>query len=113
MGKLIDNDHPVGTHYCDSGIKRFIDGDYAWAMQEGMLVAYVRGGCTINKDLAPVLASGRYHLQLGSPTPPTIIVGSCSSNSTEPLQATIHQRLFNWPHSRASACRDSYFSLVA
>lgn len=103
--KPIDNDHPVGMHYCDSGIKRFINGDYAWAMQEGMLVAYVRGGRTINKDLAPVLASGKYHIQLGSPSPPSIVVGSCSSNDTEPLQATIHHRFFEWPGSHGSACR--------
>ena len=41
--KPVDDDHATGTHYCDSGINRFVNGDYAWAMQEGMMVAYVRG----------------------------------------------------------------------
>ena len=41
--KPVDNDHSIGAHYCDRGIVRFIQGDYAWAMQDGMLIAYVRG----------------------------------------------------------------------
>jgi len=42
--KPVDDSHAIGTHYCDSGINRFVTGDYAWAMQEGMMIAYVRGG---------------------------------------------------------------------
>ena len=40
--KCIDKDKPLGTYYCKKGINRFITGDYAWAMQEALMVAYIR-----------------------------------------------------------------------
>ncbi|MCK4820397.1 hypothetical protein KA005_31825, partial [bacterium] len=33
--KPIDIKHPVGSTYCEKGVKRFVDGDYAWAMHSG------------------------------------------------------------------------------
>ncbi len=42
--------------YCDNGLCRFLDGDYAWANQEAIMVAYVRDGSTINGRLAPFLS---------------------------------------------------------
>ena len=37
--------------YRDEGIARFVDGDYAWANREGIMVAYVRRGAKLDKDL--------------------------------------------------------------
>jgi hypothetical protein len=107
--KPVDDEHAIGTHYCDSGIKRFINGDYAWAMQEGMAVAYVRGGRTINKDLAPILTAHNRHAALGSPSAPAVVGGSCSSQYAEPLQATVHQRSFAWPAGFGNACEIRIF----
>ena len=59
--KLVGKRHPVGTVYCNSGISRFIDGDYAWAMQEAMMLGYVRHGYTIVGSLKPILSSSAYH----------------------------------------------------
>jgi hypothetical protein len=95
--KPVDDDHPIGRDYCDGGIKRFVNGDYAWTMQEGMMVAYVRGGRTIAKDLAPVLASANRHTDLGSPSVPVVTRGSLASGNSEALQTTSHQRSFAWP----------------
>lgn len=106
--KPIDDDHPIGRDYCDGGIKRFVNGDYAWAMQEGMMVAYVRGGRTIAKDLAPVLASGSRHSDLGSPSVPVVASGSRSCDNGEVLQTTLHQRSFLWP-GHGSACEIQIF----
>jgi hypothetical protein len=102
--KPVDDAHPVGTHYCDSGVKRFINGDYAWAMQEGMLVAYARGGRTISKDLTPVFASGSRHTELGSPSAPAVVSISRASKNSEALHATQHQRRFAWPAGHGNAC---------
>ncbi|MBI2559044.1 hypothetical protein HYW20_07020 [Candidatus Woesearchaeota archaeon] len=52
--KPIDKAHPIGTHYCKKGIKRYVDGDYAWAMKSGMMVAYMQREITVeefNKSL--------------------------------------------------------------
>ncbi len=38
--KPVDKTHSLLTDYCDSGIDRFIVGDYAWAMTEAMMVGY-------------------------------------------------------------------------
>jgi hypothetical protein len=102
--KPVDDAHPVGAHYCDSGVKRFINGDYAWAMQEGMLVAYARGGRTISKDLTPALASGSRRTELGYPSLPTVVNTSRASKNSEALQATQHQRHFAWPAGHGNAC---------
>lgn len=37
----VDRTHYAGSNYCDDGFNRFVDGDYAWAMEEAML-AYAR-----------------------------------------------------------------------
>lgn len=39
--KILDVRHSV-RDYCDKGVWRFVNGDYAWAMNHAMMVAYVR-----------------------------------------------------------------------
>ncbi len=39
--KPVDAAHSIPAHYCRRGVRRFIEGEYAWAMPEGMMVAYV------------------------------------------------------------------------
>jgi hypothetical protein len=56
--KPVDAKHSVGTHYCGKGIIRFIEGDYAWAMQEGIMLAYAAAGCDTEKSLIPHITSG-------------------------------------------------------
>jgi len=107
--KPVDDSHPVGEHYCDSGIGRFVNGDYAWAMQDGMMIAYVRGGRTISKDLAPALAVGRRRAGLGSPSAPTVVSPSHTFPAAEALQSTLHQRSFAWPGGRGPACEIRVF----
>jgi hypothetical protein len=41
--------------YCKKGLKRFIDGDYGWARQEGLILAYVRDDSAITTQLEPYL----------------------------------------------------------
>lgn len=40
--KPVDQHHSVLSAYCDRGLVRFIRGDYAWAMQDAMMLAYAR-----------------------------------------------------------------------
>jgi hypothetical protein len=105
--KPVDDAHSVGQHYCDLGIRKFVNGDYAWAMQEGMMIGYVRGGRRIDTHLAPVLASASRQATLGSPTIPAL--ASPISDGVEPLQVTIHQRSFVWHSSNSNACEIRIF----
>jgi hypothetical protein len=41
--------------YCNHGLIQFLNGDYAWARQEGFMLAYVRDGSTIADSLTPFL----------------------------------------------------------
>jgi hypothetical protein len=107
--KPVDDSHPVGEHYCDSGIRRFVNGDYAWAMQDGMMIAYVRGGRTISKDLASALAAKRRRADLGSPSSPTVVSASNTFPDAEALQSTLHQRSFAWLGGRGTACEIRVF----
>ena len=101
--KPVDRAHPVGAHYCDKGISRFVTGEYAWAMQEGMMIAYARAGRTISKDLSPVLTGSR-HSDYGSPNAPAVVARSVPSANAEALQSTLHARGFTWPDNRGKAC---------
>ena len=101
--KLVGNTHPVGSVYCNTGISRFIDGDYAWAMQEAMLLGYVRRGYTILGNLEPALATQPYHDRLGQPTATALVPASVSDPWAEKLRATAHNRNFDWPHRQGPA----------
>jgi hypothetical protein len=55
--KLIDKGTRKGVDsYCNKGLARFINGEYAYYAQEAFLLAYVRDGATIGADLKPYLA---------------------------------------------------------
>jgi hypothetical protein len=107
--KPVDDNHSVGEHYCDRGIGRFIKGDYAWAMQDAVMIAYVRGGRTISKDLVPALAVKLRRADLGYPSSPTVVNPSCTFRATEALQSTLHRRSFPWPGGRGTACQIRVF----
>ena len=94
--KPVDGKHAVGAHYCERGICRFVDGEYAWAMQDGLMVGYVRGGRTITKDLSPVLAEPTRQARLGFPSAPYKLVSTTLSDRDEPLHVTTHRRKFPW-----------------
>ena len=109
--KPVDSAHPIAKHYCEGGIQRFVDGEYGWAMQEGMMIAYVRGSRTIDTHLAPVLASENHWAALGTPRAPELV--SPALSSCEPLQFTFHQRLFTWPGGHGKACGIQNLPLLA
>ena len=54
--KPIDRQHPVVSIYGDKGMIRFLNGDYAWAVDKALMVAYVRNYCALPEGLYPVFA---------------------------------------------------------
>jgi hypothetical protein len=104
--KPVDHDHSLSANYCAVGtdrvgVERFVIGDYAWAMQEAMMIGYVRDGFRIHPHLAKSLADPRYHKSLGSPPTPSPVPSGC--DGTEELHQTRHLRLFTWKETGQSA----------
>jgi hypothetical protein len=53
--KIIDEGNgKSGKLYCDTGVLRFLTGEYAWATKEALMIAYVRDESTIVSTLAPL-----------------------------------------------------------
>lgn len=56
--KLLDKTTGKGEHqYCQNGLARFLNGEYAWAAREAFMLGYVRDSSTINSSLVPYLAA--------------------------------------------------------
>ena len=43
--------------YCKKGIRRFVEGDYAWGNREAFMIGYVRDGSSIAATLNPYLSA--------------------------------------------------------
>jgi hypothetical protein len=57
--KPVDANHPLSAHYCDKGIRRFICGDYAWAMTEAMMIGYVDSDEIPAERIGPALEASK------------------------------------------------------
>jgi len=61
--KLIDKKTRKNVDlYCDNGIVRFIDGEYAWYGHEAFMLAYVRDNSTIEHVLTPYLSKNQHSI---------------------------------------------------
>jgi hypothetical protein len=105
--KPVDKKHSVGGDYCDKGLNRFLNGDYAWTMQEAMMVAYVRDGRCVAENLLPTMAQRR--AQLGTVEEPTPVGQSGTERQGEPVHVSTHARTFNWLDGRGRACNIRIF----
>lgn len=101
--KPVDAVHFAGSDYCDKGLVRFVQGEYAWAMQDALMVAYARDGRKIASHLAPAMASRR-NLHVQEVLAPLPAEGCDSGNFHESLHASKHVRPFEWTDGRGPAC---------
>jgi len=53
--KPVDDAHAVGKHYCDKGIIRFVNGEYAWTMTSALMIGYARKNFKIIPKLQKAL----------------------------------------------------------
>jgi len=91
--KPVDIEHPVFSCYCQKGLIRFVNGDYAWAMQDALMVGYVNGNYSLEKLDAVLSIDKGANLKTRnhSEMEPSIY---CSS----------HEREFMWLEERGQAC---------
>ena len=58
--KLIDPENQKGCAlYCDNGLMRFLNGEYAWATREAIIIGYVRDGSSVSSALTPFLKASQ------------------------------------------------------
>ena len=105
--KPVDENHAAGGKYCDKGLKRFVIGDYAWPMQEAMMVGYVRHGRSIAADLLPAMAQRRY--DLGTLEEPKPLGRLRAGQQADGLHVSVHLRAFDWLDGRGRACNIRIF----
>jgi hypothetical protein len=90
--KPVDAKHPVGSKYCDDGLIRFVRGDYAWAMQEGMMLAFARDGRTIAKHLIPRMSESARMKSLQTLDLPSVAKGGSAFATAEAVHITAKGR---------------------
>ena len=103
--KPMDSKHPAGSKYCDDGLIRFVRGDYAWAMQEAMMLAYTRDDRTISKHLIPVMAQADRMTSLATIDLPRAcpVPAASAYPEAEAVHISHHRRNFQWPNEKGSA----------
>src|ERR1035437_8709564 len=111
--KPVDVTHPAGGKYCDDGLIRFVRGDYAWAMQEGMMLAYARDGRTIASHLIPAMSVSVRETSLGTVQRlqlcPEVAAMACSE--AEAVHVSQHRRDFPWPDGKGRATNITVYHL--
>ena len=95
--KPIDSKHSIQGHYLNKGLSRFVDGTYAWAMQDAMMLGYTNDCFNLNRKLIPALSklSVQQALKMSAlPLPcegDTVISDRCK---------TLHIREWPYQHNR-------------
>jgi hypothetical protein len=92
--KPVDRNHPILSCYCKKGLIRFVNGDYAWAMQDALMVGYIKGHYSFRK-LASVLDCKKSAV---------LKTTNYSAVNKYTIYCSSHNRDFEWPESRGHAC---------
>ncbi len=103
--KPVDKTHAAGSRYCDEGLCRFVDGDYAWAMEEAMMLAYTRANRTLAKHLIPAMQERqRFEALKTVELPrPVLVTEAAHQPDTEALHISRHRRGFTWLDGKGPA----------
>lgn len=111
--KPVDSTHPAGSKYCDDGLIRFVRGDYAWAMQEAMMLAYARDGRTIAGHLIPAMNEAARKTSLATIRAPEgcLATAAAACPEAEAVHISEHRRGFPWPDGKGPATNISVYHL--
>lgn len=94
--------------YCNNGIRRFVEGEYAWGNREAFMIAYVRDGSSIGTKLTPFLSS------VISQTPPGYLVEglpAATGSGALDLAHSRHGRSFLYPSNSSEALEPGSISI--
>lgn len=91
--KPVGRKHPVYSCYCKKGLLRFVNGDYAWAMQDALMVGYVKKPYSFKKFKS--VLDGKKKVEFKT-TDHFVIDYS--------IYLSMHSRDFAWLGSNGQAC---------
>jgi hypothetical protein len=111
--KPVDATHPAGSKYCDDGLIRFVSGHYAWAMQEGIMLAYARDGRAIAHHLVPAMRENPRLISLATERlpEPCNTPGAAACAGAEALHTSRHRRGFPWRDGKGLATNITIYHL--
>ncbi len=110
--KPVDATHAAGSRYCDDGLVRFVVGDYAWAMQEGMMLAYARNQRTIADHLIPAMNETARLTSLATEQLPRILTAHRGESAgADRIHVSVHRRNFPWPDEKGQATNITLYHL--
>jgi len=89
--KPIDSTHPLPSIYCQAGLIRFVNGDYAWAVDRAMMVGYVRNICSLPGGLATCLSDPQLATELALQG---MLQALAPTASGDPVCQSKHERIF-------------------
>ena len=100
--KPVDSTHPGGSKYCDDGLIRFVRGDYAWAIQEGMMLAMAE---PLPITLFPPWTCPERRTSLATVQLPQACYArdATSGDQAEPVHSSKHRRDFTWLDDKGKA----------
>jgi hypothetical protein len=99
--KPVGSDHPAGGAYCDKGIIRFVSGEYAWAMPQGLMVGYAAPGYKMPDKLEAAFKTRRKELGVKGAIEP--IRGGAAQGYSQKCFVTVHRRDFKYPSTGKKA----------
>jgi hypothetical protein len=99
--KPVDSDHPAGGAYCDKGIIRFVEGEYAWALSQALMIGYASTGYTLPTKLNDALASRTAEMKT-TENAKQCLESSASGYCQHP-HITVHERDFIYPSTKKKA----------
>ena len=99
--KPVGKPTPTGQDYCDAGVKRFVVGEYAWAMPHALMIGYAATGYMIPKKLTEAITSRKAELKTDGSV--TKCKGPGLGPHAQVLHETIHQRGFTYLQTRTKA----------
>lgn len=103
--KPVDETHAAGGRYCDDGLCRFVEGDYAWAMEEALMIGYARHGRTIANHLVLAMREPSRCESLKTTEFPQEIKhpSAAAHKHAEVLYVSRHRRGFPWVADKGPA----------
>lgn len=99
--KPIDRGHPVGGAYCDKGIIRFVKGEYAWTLTQGMMVGYTSSGYTMPEKLRQAFKGRSLKLRTTGDIQPC--PDGPAAGRAQQVHVTVHLRDFVYPSTGVAA----------
>ena len=103
--KPVDNAHAAGSKYCDDGLSRFVNGDYAWAMEEALMLGYARHGRSVERNLIQAMREPTRFSALRIVELPAVVPhpGASAVEHAEALYVSRHHRGFQWIANKGNA----------